>query len=142
MKADNTAHLIGKLRGQINQFIILELKKEGIDGIVPSHGDIIVSLLKKEAMTMRELADKIEKDPSTITTLVKKLNHLGYTQVVKDNRDKRANRVLLTSKGKNLEEIFFAVSEKLYSKQFENIDEKEQIIFREVLIKMIENFKR
>lgn len=141
MKGDNTLHLIGKIKVLMNQFIISELEKQGIIGIVPSHGDILISLLQNESLTMSELAAKIEKDPSTITTLVKKLNNLGYTQVLKDTIDKRANRVSLTAKGRAIETIFINISEKIYYKQYLNINEKEKDIFRNVLQKMIKNFK-
>jgi len=141
MKADNTIHLIGKVKFLMDQFIITELNKQGIDGIVPSHGDIIISLLDNETLTMSELSDKIQKDPSTVTTLVKKLNDFGYTQVLKDSTDKRTNRVSLTAKGKALESIFINISEKIYDKQYQNINEKEKENFRDVLKKMIENFK-
>lgn len=141
MKADNTLYLIAKAKTLMNEFIISELNKQGIDGIVPSHGDIIISLLKNETLTMKELADKIERDPSTVTTLVKKLNNLGYTQVLKDSADKRANIVSLTTEGKALESVFISISENLYKKQYQNTNEEEKEIFRDVLKKMIENFK-
>lgn len=140
MKADNTLYLIGKVRAMINQFIISELKKKGINGIVPSHGNIILSLLRNKSLTMSELADEIGKDPSTITTLVKKLNDFGYTQMIKDEKDKRVNRVLLTSKGKELEEAFVIISEEIHNKQYNNISNSDKEIFRQVLIKMISNF--
>jgi len=140
LKADNTLYLIGKVRVLINQFIISELKKKGINGIVPSHGNIILSLLKNKSLTMSELADKIGKDPSTITTLVKKLNDFGYTQMIKDEEDKRVNRVSLTSKGKELEEAFIIISEEIHNKQYNNISDDEKEVFRQVLNKMIDNF--
>jgi DNA-binding MarR family transcriptional regulator len=140
LKADNTLYLIGKVRVLINQFIISELKKKGINGIVPSHGNIILSLLENNSLTMSELADKIGKDPSTITTLVKKLNDFGYTQMIKDEEDKRVNRVSLTSKGKELEEAFIIISEQIHNKQYNNISDDEKEIFRQVLKKMIDNF--
>ncbi|GMQ58242.1 MarR family transcriptional regulator [Vallitalea sediminicola] len=140
MKADNTLYLIGKVRAKINQFIISELKKKGINGIVPSHGNIILSLLRNKSLTMSELAEEIGKDPSTITTLVKKLNDFGYTQMIKDEKDKRVNRVSLTSKGKELEEAFVIISEEIHNKQYNNISNSEKEIFRQVLKKMINNF--
>ena len=137
---DNTVYLISKAKNLMNQFIISELEHYGVEGIVPSHGDIIIELLKNEALSMSDLAVKIEKDPSTITTLVKKLCSIGYTQVFKDDKDRRANKVSLTDKGKALEPVFLSVSEKLYEKQYQNITEKDKDVFRTVLEKMIENF--
>ena len=136
---DNTVHLVSKLNYLMKQYIVTELEKQGINDIVPSHGDIIASLLKNDSLTMNELALKIGKDPSTVTTLVKKLNVLGYTKVEKDFNDKRANRVSLTLKGKELKPVFLNISENIYNKQYQNIDENEKNIFRNILEKMIQN---
>lgn len=139
---DNTVYLIGRVKNAMNEFIISELEHLGIDGIVPSHGDIIMELFRNETLSMSELAERIDKDPSTITTLVKKLSSIGYTQVFKDDKDRRANKVSLTSQGKALEAIFKSVSEKVYEKQYYNIERKDKEVFRAVLEKMIENFSK
>lgn len=138
---DNTVHLVSKLNALMKHYIVSELEKKGIYEIVPSHGDIIASLLKEDSLTMNELALKIGKDPSTVTTLVKKLNALDYTKVEKDLMDKRSCRVSLTFKGKELKIIFLEISENVFNKQYEKIDEKEREFFRKILEKMIENFK-
>jgi len=137
---DNTSNLISKLSLLMQQFIISELEKQGIKGIVPSHGSIIVFLLSGGNPTMNELAKAINKDPSTVTTLVKKLTNLGYTEISKDENDKRASRVSLTSKGKEFERIIMNVSNDMFEKQYQNISENERYIFRLVLEKMITNF--
>jgi len=137
---DNTSNLISKLSFLMKDFIVSELEKQGIKGIVPSHGSIIVFLLSGKKPTMNELAKKISKDPSTVTTLVKKLTNLGYTEISKDQTDKRASRVTLTSKGKAFENIIMNVSNDMFEKQYQNISENEKNIFRCVLEKMITNF--
>lgn len=137
---DNTVHLISNLYYLMKQFIVSELGKKGITEVVPSHGDIIASLLNNDSLTMHELAVKIDKDPSTVTTLVKKLNALGYTKVQKDTQDKRATRVSLTLKGKELKIAFLNISASIFKKQYQNIDDSEIDIFRKVIEKMIVNF--
>ncbi|MFT5873467.1 MAG: DNA-binding MarR family transcriptional regulator [Clostridium sp.] len=84
MEMDNTIHLIAKVNALASDMILSELKKNGIIGIVTSHGDIIVSLLRNESLRMSELSEKIGKDASTVTSLIKKLNKLGYTYSVQD----------------------------------------------------------
>lgn len=115
MKADNTIALISQVKLLADQFIIMELSRYGIHGIVPSHGSILYSLLECESLTMGELSDKINKDPSTVTTLVKKLELLGYVKVYKDSRDKRISRVKLTKKGDTFKNIFKNISETMYN---------------------------
>lgn len=140
MSTDNTMYLIGRARIQLHEYITKELEEQGVYGIVPSHGDIIIALLKHESLAMCELAYRINRDPSTVTTLVKKLNLLGYTEVYKDAGDKRTNRVSLTGKGRELEAIIMEISEKLYRQQYKHISEHDIVIFRQVLQQIIQNF--
>lgn len=142
MRYDNTINLISKIREISSMFIISELEGLGIKGIVPSHGDIIVTLIKHKELTMTEIAEKINKDRSTVTTLVKKLNKIGFTATKKNENDQRSNFVFLTSKGKELEEGFNQISEKLYAIQFDGVTEEEKDIFRKILIKIYNNFKQ
>lgn len=139
---DNTINLIGKVNALANEMILRELKDNGIAGIVPSHGDIIASLLKNESLRMSELAEKIGKDASTVTALIKKLNKLGYTCILQDEKDKRITMVSLTSQGKALEGVFKMVSEKLFDIQYENIKQEEIEVFRKTLNQMIINFSK
>lgn len=142
MKYDNTINLISRIRELSGSLIVSELEKAGIKGVVPSHGDIIVALIKHRELTMTEIAEGINKDRSTVTTLVKKLNKLGFTDTKKNELDQRSSLVFLTPKGRELEKGFEEISEKLYSIQYEGITDEEREVFRRVLIKMHENFNR
>lgn len=137
---DNTISLMSKAKGLTDQYIIKLLKDHNVKGIVPSHGGIIVSLLRYESLTMSELAKKIDKDPSTVTTLVKKLNKLEYVTFYKDDVDKRATRVSLTDEGRALETVFLDISKKLHDLLYYDISEQDKAIFRKTLDKVIDNF--
>ncbi|MDA3733039.1 MarR family transcriptional regulator [Niameybacter massiliensis] len=136
---DNTLRLISQVRHAIQRYITEALVREGVEGIVPSHGDIMVHLFQHETQTMKELAKKINKDPSTVTTLVKKLIAMGYVERVADIQDKRANPIRLTEKGKALKPIFNHITESVFRQLYQDITEEELILFRKVLIKMYEN---
>lgn len=142
MKYDNTINLISRIRELSGSVIVSELEKAGIKGVVPSHGDIIVALIKHRELTMTEIAEGINKDRSTVTTLVKKLNNLGFTDTKKNELDQRSSLVFLTPKGRELEKGFEEISEKLYSIQYEGITDEDREVFRRVLMKMHENFNR
>ena len=69
---DNTFTLISRIDGEIRRFITEELAAEGIADIVPSHGAIIMELMKHGQMPMNELARRIDRTPQTVTCLIKK----------------------------------------------------------------------
>jgi len=137
---DNTANLVAKLNYRMQSFIVDNLEEQGIHGIVPSHGAIVLSLVKNKTLTMNELAKKIDKDPSTVTCLVKKLTNIGYTVINKDESDKRSILVSLTPKGHQLVDSIIDISSNLYQQQFVNFQESEIITFRTLLEKMMQNF--
>ena len=105
-----------------NAYLVSLLSQAGLKDLVPSHGDILVALFAQETVTMQELSEKIHRDPSTITALVKKLVLGGYVQTQKSITDKRRTEVSLTPKGKRLRSTFETISTTLVSTQMEGVD--------------------
>ena len=86
---------------------------------------------------MKEIADKIDRDKSTVTALVDKLISIGYVTKQKDPGDSRMILVSLTEKGKKLRSDFEEISDKLLEivyLEFEG-NEKEQLITELIKIK-------
>ena len=137
METKDIISLISKIRENANKFITNEMDNWGIKGLVPSHGDILVALLKSEKLTMKELAEKINKDKSTITALVDKLIKQGYVEKTRDIEDNRVVFVTLTEKGKKLKPMFDAISQDLLSMVYKDISQNE----KEELIKTLKKIK-
>lgn len=138
MKADNTLTIISKIYHGMEELLIEELKQSGVVGIVPSHGKILYALFKNNSLSMNELSEKIQKTPQTVTTLVKKLEDMGYIKSNKLRTDRRTTIVELTEKGKDLKPIFDSISEKLYIQQYQGLNE-EEIAELVRLLKIVEN---
>ncbi|MCY6483035.1 MarR family transcriptional regulator [Clostridium aestuarii] len=139
MKADNTIYLIGRIREKANNLIISELKQLGMREVVPSHGDILVTLFKYKELTMTKIANQIHRDRSTVTTLVNKLMKLGYVETKKNPEDSRSSLVYLTQKGKELESDFIRISNMIFEIEYKDINEEEKQVFRNVLKKIYDN---
>ena len=140
MRSEDIISLVSRIREFANTFITDEMNKYGVEGLAVSHGDIIFSLLNNEKFTMKEIAEKIEKDKSTVTALVNKLIKQGYIEKTKDILDNRVVFVTLTEKGKSLEPMFNKISEELISKVYEGISENEKEELLKTLIKIKNNF--
>jgi DNA-binding MarR family transcriptional regulator len=117
------------------------MSQNGLDGIVTSHGDILYALLKTPRMTMTEIANKIGKDKSTVTTLIDKLIKLGYVEKERDTQDTRVVYVDLTNKGRELEPVFEAISTKILSVFYSGVSENEKVELSNLLSKIYDNFK-
>lgn len=141
MKTDATIHYMSRIREKVNEKIQFELEKAGALGLVPSHGDLLVALYEREPMTMTELADRIHRDRSTVTTLIGKLKRLGYVEVGKNPEDGRSNCVYLTMKGRALHPVFVAISEAIYEQEYQGISEEERKHFAKLLERVYANFQ-
>jgi len=126
MKIRKTLFLIGKIHEGANAFIVNELEKAGIKGIVPSHGAILIALYEnKKQMTMKEVAEKIRRTQPTVTVLVDKLVEHGYLVREKSADDARTSFISLTKKGESIRELFFDISIKLNARMHKGLSESE-----------------
>lgn len=105
-----------------NSFLIQHLKESGLTNLVPSHGDILVCLFEGEPISMQQLAERINRDPSTVTALVKKLVAAGYASTSKNKDDHRITEVSITNKGLELRETFERINKELHAVQMSGID--------------------
>ena len=72
---------------------------------------------------MSELSRRIDRDPSTVTALVRKLVKLGFAETARDETDGRATVVSLTDRGRALERDFGEISALLRATWTDGISE-------------------
>lgn len=140
MKTDHVIALIARVRDKAYAFIIRELNKKKITGLVPSHGGIMSTLFKKDKVPMKELAERIGRDKSTVTALVNKLMRAGYVAKEKNPDDNRITYLCLTAKGRSLEHDFDEISEKLIATTFRGFSQKEREDIVKGIVKILNNF--
>lgn len=85
---------------------------------------------------MKEIAEIIDKDKSTITSLIHKLITLGYVKKKKDLSDNRIKMISLTAKGRALKPLFMEISDKLKTKAYQCVSEQEREILNILLAKL------
>lgn len=129
--------LVSKIHEKGNRFIIEELKNNGAEGLVPSHGDILVCLYKNGKMTMKDIANSIHRTKPTVTVLVDKLEKLGYLKREASDEDSRSTNIVLTQKGEDFQATFEKISKNLNEMLYKNLSDKEIEILEELLKKII-----
>lgn len=140
MKKRDIISLISTIREMSNRFIIGEMGEYGLKGLSTSHGDILYALFSREAMTMKEISEKIQRDKSTVTALIDKLSALGYVTREKDAEDSRITLIRLTENGKALKPVFEEISHKLINKVYEGVEEEEKEVLLDILQRIRDNF--
>lgn len=132
--------VVARTRALANRYLVQQMGMRGLEGLVTSHGDVLLQLFAEDGLPMRELAARVYRDPSTVTTLVKKLADAGYVRTERGVRDRRSVVVLLTERGRVLERDFQEISQCLLEVQRKGIDDARMEAAREVLLQMQQNF--
>lgn len=116
------------------------LKKKGVKNLSYSHIRIIIILSIHNRISMKEISELISKDKSTVTTLVNKLEKLGYVKKISCQKDRRVTYLELEEKAKEIVETVFQVAN-LFHQKVESILIKEEITTLFTLMeKLIKNF--
>lgn len=142
MKTNSIISLIANIHNQANKLIIEELKNKNLEGLAPSHGDILILLYNNEdGILMNKIASTIHKDKSTVTALVNKLEKLGFVEKFKSDFDSRSTIVKISKKGLELKPIFFEnISRKLLDTSYNNFTQEEKNTLFKLLEKVLKNF--
>ena len=130
MKTGHIFSLISNVRDKGNKLISKELEAHDIRGLASSHGDILFVLFNFKILPMMEIAKRINRDKSTVTALIKKLEAMGYVEKTADPDDSRVTLISLTDNGWKLKPVFDRISEKLLKQVYKGFTgkEKEEII--------------
>ncbi len=127
---NSVLNLISRIHSQSQDFLQGKLFNVGLKELATSHGNILFSLSQNETMNLGELAKRINRDKSTTTILVKKLQNEGFIEIKKDETDARKKIIQLTTKGKSYNEQTAKVSNDLISTCYKGFsqDEKKQLV--------------
>ncbi|MGN0748871.1 MAG: MarR family winged helix-turn-helix transcriptional regulator [Treponema sp.] len=118
-----------------------KLKQHGFNDFASSHGNILFQLNKNGKMTMGELAKSINRDKSTATVLVRKLEKEGFVSIINDKNDKRNKNIVLSQKGMEYTKITTEISNELLSTFYKGFSEQEKQTFLDFLERIEKNFE-
>lgn len=122
-------------------FLTKELSAQGFDDFASSHGNILFQLSVNPQMSMKELSQKINRDKSTTTVLVRKLMKEGYVEEKTSDEDKRSKIISLTQKGRQYQEITSNISKQLLETFYRGFSEEEKQQFLSYLERIQKNFE-
>lgn len=142
MKTDHVIALVAGIREKAYRFLVRELGRRGISGLAPSHGAILNTLYNHGPVSMQELSRRIDRDKSTVTALVKKLQNHGLVERAADPADGRVSIVHPTRQALALRPDFDEISEQLITTAYRDFDEQEREALVRSLEKMLESFQQ
>lgn len=135
-------YFISRTKANMIKFIENKLKENNLNDLIPTHGNILTALYESnKKLTMKEIAKKIGKDKSTVTSLVNKLINLGYLKKEPSTADRRVTYISLTEKARDIEGKFNFISSQVKETAYKDFTDEEKKEFLRLLRKLSSNFK-
>lgn len=110
-----------------NPYLLVVLAHKGKNGVMDSQ---------------RELAERMNVSPSTITVSLKSLERQGYVKKLSDERDMRRKPIAITAKGsaaiKKIDNVYADIDSSMYS----GFSEKERAQISDYFVRMIDNLNK
>ena len=142
MKKMNTQRQGGFLMAKIRQVSgrVFEriLKEYGIE-INSAQGRIMFALWQADGISINELGQKTQLKKSTLTSMLDRLENMGYLRRQRCSKDRRKILIKRTSKDKNLERRYVEVSQKLTEIFYKGFSKSEINRFEKDLAKILDN---
>ena len=131
-------HLLSRTRDRIQKRFQRRIDELALGGIAPAHGSVLY-VLQQGPLAMQDLARAIERENSTATVLVDKLEKIGYIRRSVSPEDTRSNVVSLTAKGSRIVPKVMAASQQTVEQIFAGFSETDRGIFMQLLQRVYDN---
>ena len=96
----------------------------------------------RDGISLRELADKTGLAPTTLTSMVDRMEKVGLVCRMPDKNDRRKTLLALTAKAKNLEQDYKAVSDKMSEIFYKGFSNEEIRTCEAMLARILDNMKK
>ena len=137
-KFDRAGHLMGMLHRALRRKYDRQLKDFGL---TPCQFEVLMILWEEEGILLSELGRRVSRDGPTITGVIDRMENKILVKRKRDTHDRRAVRVVLTSKSKGMKEQLSATKKLVLQKIARNLSSKEIASLESVLAKMMKNME-
>jgi DNA-binding MarR family transcriptional regulator len=121
---DNLIFQLGTVARKVHQHVENVFRKENLD-ITPEQFSLLTILWYNEGISIKELADRSQRDKTTISRVVSNMIKHDLIRRLDNVDDKRAKRIFLTDKGRNLQEQLVMLSGEIYVEALGNLSDEE-----------------
>ena len=130
---------MGKLHRSLRRNYDRQLKNFGL---TPCQFDVLLSLWGEDGIVLSELGRRVSRDSPTITGVVDRMEKKMLVKRTRDERDRRVVKVVLTPKGKNMQEQLSTTKKRILEKITNNLSLQEINQLVTLLDKMMKNVER
>jgi DNA-binding MarR family transcriptional regulator len=130
--------LMAKIRQVAGRIFERMLNKYGVE-INSAQGRIMFALWQQDNISINELAKKTQLKKSTLTSMLDRLETMGYIKRARSKKDRRVILIKRTNKDKNLEKKYVELSQELTKIWYEDFSENQIIAFEQALERILQN---
>lgn len=133
-----TGFLMAKIR-QVSGRIFERMLRDYDIEINSAQGRIMFALWQEDSISINELAKKTQLKKSTLTSMLDRLERMGYIKRRHCQKDRRKTLILRTSKDKDLEKEYVRLSQEHTKIFFHGFSEDQMDRFEEDLKRILKN---
>ncbi len=129
---ESFGYLVGRTSRIIRKILNNELSRNGFN-LTGEQFDILVELWNRDGQNQQQLAEKLYKDKSTMTRLIKNVEKLTLIRRVKNIKDERQRLVYLTGSGKKMVKQILSLTRRVIEKALNGVSASELNACKDVL---------
>lgn len=130
--------LMAKIRQVGERVFYRKLKESGIE-INPAQGRIMFALWQNDGISIQELAGKTQLGKSTLTSMLDRLEAMGYLRRQRSEQDRRKVFIFRTPKDREMEKQYVELSEAMTELWYQGFSSQEIETFETYLRRILDN---
>ena len=139
IKGGNIISQIKRLSDRIFQRILAEQKIDAFNG---AQGRLLYVLWQEENISLRELSDRTNLAPTTLTSMIDRMEEGGLVSRAQDPQDRRKTLLMLTEKARDLQKDYMAVSGRMTDIFYEGFTPEEIAQCESMLARIHQNLQQ
>ena len=133
--------LISQIKHTSDRVSEKALRDQGLEDFNGAQGKLLYVLWQTEGISSAELANKSGLAPTTLTTMLDRMEQAGLIKRIPHETDRRRLRIILTEKSKQLKAQYDEYSESMTRAYYKGFSEEEIIHFETLLARVLDNLK-
>jgi len=130
--------LIAKIHHLGGRVFARKLKEYRVE-INPAQGRIMFVLWQDDGISMSELAKRTSLGKSTLTSMLDRLEEMGYVTRVRSEEDRRSVLIQRTAKDESWQEVYVRVSQDMGRLFYDGFSDREIDEFERYLRRVLDN---
>jgi DNA-binding MarR family transcriptional regulator len=131
--------LLSRAAWAMNNYVNRILKEKGLPDISVAYFAVLQALWENDGLSISDLGEKVQLEKSTMTSLIDRMEAAGLLRRDDHPTDRRAYKICLTPRGKELEANLDQVVTEAYERLTQGIAAKDLQNAIEVCRRLMEN---